>query len=70
MYVEMTESSMILDGQRMSMDHAKGIVINQLQQFEGFDGNGYFVLGKPLLTGIVANMLTYVIILIQFKTGS
>ena len=41
----------------------------ELKKFQGFHGNGYFILGKPLLTSVVANIITYLIILIQFKVS-
>ena len=41
--------------------------IELLKMFKGFDAYGYFKLGRPLLTTIVANFMTYVIILVQFK---
>ena len=37
------------------------------EKFQGFHGNGYFTLGKSLLTSVVTNFITYLIILIQFK---
>ena len=45
-------------------------VVDDLKEFEGFDGKGYFILNKPLLTGILANFITYIIILIQFSMNS
>ena len=54
-------------GQLRDARFAKQLIINQLQDFKGFDGLGYFTLGKPLLTSITANILTYLIVLIQFK---
>ena len=44
-------------------------IIFELEQFHGFHGNGYFVLGKPLVTSIVATFVTYLIILIEFKVS-
>ena len=41
--------------------------IEVLNTFEGFDCNGYFTLGRPLLTSITATFVTYIIILLQFK---
>lgn len=44
-------------------------IVFELEQFHGFHGNGYFVLGKPLVTSIVATFATYLIILIEFKVS-
>ena len=41
--------------------------VEVLNTFEGFDCNGYFTLGRPLLTSITATFVTYIIILLQFK---
>ena len=40
-----------------------------LREFEGFHGLGYFRLGKSMLTGIMANFTTYLIVLLQFKVS-
>ena len=45
-------------------------LMKRLQAFQGFSANDYFYLNKPLLTGILANFVTYFIILVQFKLGS
>ena len=37
------------------------------KDFEGFDANGYFKTGKPLLSSFSANFVTFMIILIQFR---
>lgn len=42
-------------------------VIRILWFFRGFDCNGFFTLGKPQMTSITATLVTYIIILIQFK---
>ena len=38
-----------------------------LDKFKGFNANGYFVVNSSLLTGMVANFVTYSVILIQFR---
>ena len=35
--------------------------------FEGFDGHGFFTLGRSHLTSVVSNFITFIIVLIQFK---
>ena len=42
-------------------------VVKELRSFQGFDGLGFFTLGKSLLTSILANFATFFIILLQFK---
>ena len=42
-------------------------LMHQLDEMKGLDGLGFFHLGKPLLTSISANFVTYLIVLIQFK---
>ena len=46
---------------------AMNYLMKRLQAFEGFSANDYFYLNKPLITGILANFITYFIILVQFK---
>ena len=42
----------------------------QLQNFYGFNANGFFIVNHSLLTGMTANFLTYMVILIQFQQSS
>ena len=42
-------------------------VCNRLLKFKGFDANGYFSLNHSMLTGMIANMVTYLVILVQFR---
>ena len=44
-------------------------IIDKMNSFYGFDACGFFTLGKPLLTTIVASFTTFIIVLIQFKMG-
>ena len=57
----------ILRSMQSEIKMQKKRIILGFEQFEGFHGNGYFTLGKSLLTSVVANFITYLIILIQFK---
>ena len=50
-----------------STSFVKSIIVDELDEFQGFDGNGYFTLGKAFFSSIVTNFLTYLIILIQTK---
>ena len=45
----------------------KSQLIEKINSFNGFDACGYFTLGRNHLTSIVANFLTYFILLIQFR---
>ena len=56
-----------ISGKSMRAIHGKKIILLEIEDFKGFDCNGFFILGKPLLTSILANFVTYLIILIQFK---
>ena len=42
-------------------------LVEKMNSFNGFDADGYFTLGKQLLTSIVSNFTTFIIVLIQFK---
>ena len=42
-------------------------LVEGMNSFNGFDASGYFTLGKQLLTSIVSNFTTFIIVLIQFK---
>ena len=66
-YIEDHEFVFGEGGQLRDARFARNLMVNQFQDFRGFDGLGYFTLGKPLLTSITANILTYLIVLIQFK---
>ena len=41
-------------------------MVKRLEKFKGFTALNYFNVNKSLLTSIVANFLTYLIVLIQF----
>ena len=42
-------------------------IIQKMNKFTGFDGKGYFILGKSFLKGFLSFCLTYFVILLQFK---
>ena len=42
-------------------------VCSRLLKFKRFDANGYFALNHSMLTGMIANMVTYLVILVQFR---
>ena len=39
----------------------------QLDGFKGFNGENYFTVNNSMITGMIANFVTYLIVLIQFK---
>ena len=47
--------------------YTRSNLIDRMSEFKGFDACGFATLGKPLLSSIFANFITYLIILIQFK---
>ena len=46
---------------------SKSYIIEELQCFHGFDAHGFFTLGRSLITSIISNFTTFIIVLIQFK---
>ena len=45
----------------------KDRIMDKMNYFNGFDGKGYFVLGKSFLTNLLTLLATYFVILLQFK---
>ena len=52
---------------RITDENWKVIAIQRINSFEGFNGHGFFTLGKSHLTSVVSNFITFMIVLIQFK---
>jgi len=59
----------IIDGEFQNVTKEQNLIIKHFEEFKGFDGYGYFHLSKSLLTGVVSNFVTYLIVLIQFKVS-
>merc|ERR1740129_2137804 len=57
----------VIDEQKHPKEYARKIVMSMLEEFKGFDANGYFTLGKELLGGNIMLCMTYVFVLIQQK---
>ena len=53
-----------------SQSQQQNAICNRLLKFKGFDANGYFILNHSMLTGMIANMVTYLVILVQFRGES
>ena len=56
-----------IEHQILPWKEGKEILIALLSKFHGFDGKGYFHLGRPLLASIMGNFTTYLIVFLQFK---
>ena len=63
------EQIVTTNGSTIRAKHLQMRIASGFEEFQGFHGNHYFVLDKPLLTSISANYATYLIILIQFKVS-
>ena len=65
---ETLHDQFIIDpGESEEIVKMKKLVLHHLSRWENFDGYGFFTLGKSFLTGLLANFITYIIILIQFQ---
>ena len=42
-------------------------ICSLLDEFKGFDANGFFILNHSLLTSYAVNFLTFIVILMQFN---
>ena len=82
LYVNIIASQALLDENKMLikaiedkqikenwlLDDAKlNLKVKQLENFDGFDGKNFFTWNKSFWTTVIANFLTYFIILVQFK---
>ena len=61
------ERDIWLDDKKFQWRDFKEIVLYSVDNFNGFDGWGYFKINKSLLATITGNFMTYFIILIDFK---
>ena len=65
---ETLHDQFIIDpGESEDIIKMKKLVLCHLGRWENFGGCDFFTLGKPFLTGLLANFITYIIILIQFR---
>ena len=58
---------MEFEKQLVPISFVKGYIEEKLDEFRGFDGNGYFTLGKSLLKNLLSFIVTYFVILLQFR---
>ena len=63
-----SRNSMVsFEGQTVPASFMKDRILDKMNKFTGFDGNGYFVLGKSFLSSLLTLLATYFVILLQFK---
>ena len=55
------------EGKPVPLSFVKSRIEDKLDNFQGFDGQGYFILGKSFLKNLLAFCITYFVILLQFK---
>ena len=68
MKMDIQDNSFLMhDGKLKSANQARAHINLVLSDFQGFNGNGFFVLNRPFLSSLVSNFLTYIIILVQFR---
>ena len=65
--IDNPDTMISLEDQMYSLSYARQKVLHDLGKFQGYTGGGYFTLGKSLLSTLISNFVTYLIILIQFR---
>ena len=65
--IELREQLTNLCNSDPNIEQSKTKACQLLHLFHGFDCSGYVTLGRPVLTSILTTVLTYTIILVQFK---
>ncbi len=57
------------DASEMNMEHrqVRKMILTEMASFEGYPAFGIFNIKNSLLTDVVANFITYFIILVQFR---
>ena len=64
---ETSVKKMNFRGRLVPFSFVKTHIEQGLDEFHGFDGKGYFILGKSFLKNLLAFCVTYLVILIQFR---
>ncbi len=62
-------SSNDLGDEVMLFSEIKTRIVHHLTAFNGFSADNYFTVNKELVTAILSNFVTYLIILLQFRVG-
>ena len=56
-----------INGMEHEEEYARKIIIEMLDEFHGFDANGFFTLGKPFLVNVFATVvISYALLLTEF----
>ncbi len=62
------EMDLLMENEMKIQSRSLSKVIHIMDGFKGFDCCGFFTLGRPRFTSISATLITYIIILLQFRT--
>ena len=65
--IYVSEIMVTYEYQKVPASFMKDRILDKMNNFDGFDGKGYFVLGKSFLLSFFSFCLTYFVILLQFK---
>ena len=68
--MELREQLTNLSNLEPIVEQSRSKAVQLLNLFHGFDGCGFITFGRPLLTSILTSVVTYTIILVQFKESS
>ena len=60
----------VLDGKEYVGNYARYVLLERINSFKGFTALDFYDLGRPMLSTITSNFITYLIILIQFKLSA
>ena len=61
------ESLVEINGMEHDEEYSRKIVIEMLNEFHGFDANGFFILSKPYLVNVIATaVISYALLLTEF----
>ena len=62
-----TNNLVEINGIEHDEKYARKIVIEMLDEFHGFDANGFFILGKPFLVNVFATaLISYALLVTEF----
>jgi hypothetical protein len=65
------ESLVEINGMEHDEEYSRKIVIEMLNEFHGFDANGFFTLGKPLLVNVCTTAaISYALLLTELHFGN
>ena len=61
------DEKIMINGKWTEITLLKENIVKSFDNFCGFSGYNFFTLGRSHLTGVIANAVTYLIVLVQFK---